>query len=152
MRELRQLSAQRTEQQHVLGRVGEVILTTDDVADAHGDVIHDHHEVVQRRTVGAGDDQIASQLARVDADVTPHEIVELDRASADAEADDRGAPFGTASLALLRREVGAAAAIAGSRGLSAAVRLALLGRAEAGIGLVLGQQPPDGLGVAVATL
>ena len=70
--------AQRPEQQHVLGRVGEVVLAADDVADAHGDVVDDHGEVVERRTVGADDDEVAAEAGGVDLDVSPDEVVEVD--------------------------------------------------------------------------
>ena len=55
-----------------------MVLAADDVADAHGDVIDHHYEVVQRRAVGAGDDEVASELRGVDADMATDQIVELD--------------------------------------------------------------------------
>ena len=48
VREDRRLGAEGPEEQHVLGRVGEVVLAADDVADAHGHVVDHDHEVVER--------------------------------------------------------------------------------------------------------
>ena len=141
----RRLRPKRPEEQDVLGRVGEVVLTADDVGDIHGHVIDHDHEVIQRRAVRASDDEIAAQLGGVDADVPSDQVVELDDTLAHAEADDRLATFGAPGLTLGLGERGTAAAVAGELRVGLLVGGTLLGRAEAGVGLVLGQQALDGL-------
>ena len=100
MGELRDRRAHRLEQQDVLGRVGEVILAADDVADLHGGVVHGHGEVVERVAVRADDDQVAAEGAGVDLHVPADDVVEDDEAvRRNAETDD--------GLAALRLEGGA---------------------------------------------
>ena len=79
----------RAEKQDVLGRVGQVILAADDVADLHVRVIDANREVVERRAVRSDDDQIAAQRLGVDLDVAADDVVERDDAFTDAEPDDR---------------------------------------------------------------
>ena len=103
----------RLEQQDVLGRVGEVVLAPDDVADGHRGVVHGHGEVVQRRSVRAHDHEVAAEGVGVDLDVAADDVVEGDRpVSRDAEADDGLAALGLERGALGRRQVGAAAVVA----------------------------------------
>ena len=80
MGEGRDLVPERPEQQDVLGRVGEVVLAPDDVAHLHRRVVHDHGEVVERRAVGADDDEVAAEGGGVDLDVAADEVVEGDHA------------------------------------------------------------------------
>ena len=47
----RHLVTQRPEEEHVQRRVGDMVLAADHVRDAHGGVIHDHHEVVEGAAV-----------------------------------------------------------------------------------------------------
>ena len=102
------LGAHRPEQQDVLGRVGEVVLAPDDVADRHLGVVDTDREVVQRRAVRADDDQVAAERRRVDLDVAANDVVEGDDALPDAEADDRLAALGSPLEALAGGQVGAA--------------------------------------------
>ena len=52
--------------------------------------------MVQRRTIGAGDDEVATELRRVDADMAAYLIVELDHTITHPKADDCLPPFGAA--------------------------------------------------------
>ena len=72
--------AERPEQQDVLGRVREVVLAADDVADLHRRVVDDHREVVERRAVGADDDEVAAEVGDVDLDAAADDVVEGDDA------------------------------------------------------------------------
>ena len=105
MREDRRRRTEGPEQQDVLGRVREMVLAADDVADGHGDVVDDDREVVERRAVGADDDEVAAEDARVDADHAPHDVAEVDDALADAEADRRAAALGAECATLVGRQV-----------------------------------------------
>ena len=71
MGELRHVGAERPEEQDVLGRVGDVVLAADDVADRHVGVVDDDHEVVERRAIAADDDQVAAQVVRVEISTWP---------------------------------------------------------------------------------
>ena len=155
MGELRHVGAHRPEQQDVLGRVRQVILAADDVADLHVGVVDADREVVERRAVGADDDQVAAERRRVDLDVAADDVVERDDPLPDAEADDRLAALGLARGALLRRQVRAAADVV--RWLVGGLLGGLVGgqllvRAVAVVGLVLGQQPVGHLPVAIEAL
>ena len=54
----RRLGAERLEHEQLLGRVGEVVLAADDVADRRVHVVDRDGEVVEDRAVGAGDHRI----------------------------------------------------------------------------------------------
>ena len=147
--------AERAEEEHVLGRIGEMVLAADDVADAHGDVIDHDREVIQRRTVRTRDDEIAAQRAGIDADASTHEIVEFDGTCADAEAHDRGPAFRTSGLALHLVEPGTATHVGRVQPRFLARRAIdgqFLRRAETRVGLVLAQQLLDGGSVGVTAL
>ena len=143
--------SERPEQEDVLGRVGEVVLTADDVADLHGRVVDDDGEVVQRRAVRPDDDEIAAEVGHVDLDPSAHDVVEGDDALTDAEAQDRAPALGLALGPFVGRQVRAATDVAG-RQLGRLERLAiggeLLGRAVAGIRLVPLEEPRGGRRVA----
>ncbi len=155
VREGRRLSAERPEEQHVLGRVGEMVLAADDVADAHGDVVHDDREVVQRGAIRAGDDEVAAQRARIDGHVPAHQVVELHETLADAEADDGRPTFGATGDAVRLVQVRAAAHVGGILPgflLGRAVGGQLLRRAEAGVGQVPRKELLDRRRVVLAAL
>ena len=147
MAEDRHRMAERLEQQDVLRRVADVVLAADHVADLHRRVVDDDREVVERRPVAADDDEVAAEVGRVDLDPVADQVVPADDARADAEADRRRPALGEARGALLGGQRGAAPDVArrqlgGLLGL--AVGVELLGRAEAGIGEVGGEQPVGG--------
>ena len=142
--------AERPEQQDVLGRVRQVVLAPDDVADLHRGVVDDDREVVQRRAVAADDDEVATEVDDIDLDPAADDVVEADHAGPDAEPDRRGTPLGLAGGAFLRRQGGASPDVARrllGRLLGLPVGVELLGRAVAVIGLVGGQETFRGLGV-----
>ena len=87
MREARERVAERPEQQDVLGRVRQVVLAADDVADLHRGVVDDDREVVERRAVGADDDEVATEVRDIDLDVAADDVVERDDPLPDAEAE-----------------------------------------------------------------
>jgi hypothetical protein len=57
----RRLLPHRGEDPHLLRGVGEVVGAADDVGDAGVEVVDHHREVVDRRAVGAGDDQVVHE-------------------------------------------------------------------------------------------
>ena len=142
--EPRRLVAERPEQQDVLGRVRQVVLAADDVGDLHRGVVDDDREVVQRRPVGADDDEVATEVADIDLDAAADDVVEGDDALADPEAQRPTPALRLARAALLWRQRRAATDVARwllGRLLGLAVGVELLGRAEARIGEVVGEQP-----------
>ena len=108
MGELGHIGAEGAEEQDVLGRVGQVVLAANDMADGHLGIVDDDGEVVERRAVAADDDQVAAERRGVDLDVAADDVVEGDHARPDAEADDRLAALGLARGAIRRRELRAA--------------------------------------------
>ena len=133
----RERVAQRLEQQDVLGRVADVVLAADHVADPHRHVVHHHGEVVERVAVAADDDEVAAEVGGVDLDAVAHEVVPADHAGADPEAQGAAPALGLARGALVRRSGRRTGRRSGGllRGLlGLAVRLQLLGRAVAGVG------------------
>ena len=82
MGEHRDRLAQRLEQQDVLGRVADVVLAADHVADGHRRVVDHHREVVERRAVGPDDDEVAAEVGGVDLDPVADEVVPADDALA----------------------------------------------------------------------
>ena len=150
MGEQRLRVAERPEQQDVLGRVREVVLAADDVADLHRRVVDDDREVVERRAVAADDHEVAAEVGDVDLDVAADDVVEGDDALADPEAERAPAALGLARGPLLGGEVRAAADVARrllGRLLRLPVGVELLGRAVARIGHVGGEEAVGGLGV-----
>ena len=128
-----------TEEQDVLGRVGQVILTPDDVADLHRRVVNHDREVVQRGPVRADDDEIATDVGRVDFDPPADHVVERDQALRHAEAQGRAPALCLEGGPLGGRQQGATAVVARrlmSSLLATAHRVELFGGAVAGIRLV----------------
>ena len=70
--------AEAAEQQDVLGRVAQVVLAPDHVADLHRGVVDRDREVVERGSVGPDDDEVAAEVGDVDLDVTANDVVERD--------------------------------------------------------------------------
>ena len=97
MAEDRERVAQRLEQEDVLGRVADVVLAADDVADLHRHVVDDHGEVVERVAVRADDDEVAAEVGGVDLDPVADEVVPADDAGPDPEAQGAAAALGLAS-------------------------------------------------------
>ncbi len=147
MGEVRHLGAQGAEEQDVLGRVGEVILTADDMRDGHGGVVDADREVVERRAIGADDDQVAAQGLGRDLDATADDVVEGDGPLPDPEADDGLASLGLARAPIGSREAGAAAHVVrrlvGGL-LCAAIGGQLVWRAVAAVGAIVAQQTLGG--------
>ena len=148
--EARHRVAERPEEQDVLGRVREMVLAPDHVGHLHRRIVDDDREVVERRAVAADDHEIAAEVRDVDLDPSADDVVEGDHAGPDPEADGRRTTLGLARGALVGRQRGTPADVAGwlpGRFLGLAVGIELLGRAIAGIGLVLGEQAPGRLGI-----
>ena len=141
---------ERPEEEDVLGRVREMVLAPDHVGHLHRRIVDDDREVVERRAVAADDHEIAAEVRDIDLDPPADDVVEGDHAGPDAEADGRRTTLRLARGALVRRQRGAPADVAGrqpGRFLGLAVGIELFRRAVAGIGLVLGEQAPGRLGV-----
>jgi len=88
MREAGHGRAQRPEEQHLAGRVGEMVVAADDVRDTHVTIVDDRREVVAGDAVGAHDDEVAHGVG-ADDDGTTDEVVDDDVALRDAEAQSR---------------------------------------------------------------
>jgi hypothetical protein len=78
--------AERLVEQDLLRRVRDVVVAADDVRDAHGDIVAHHGEVVDRRAVGAQDDEILD-VGIVEADRVPCTASSQRCAVGHAEAD-----------------------------------------------------------------
>ena len=89
MGELRLRVAERAEEEDVLGRVREVVLAADDVADLHRRVVDDDDEVVERRAVAADDHEVAAEVGDIELHVAADDVVEGDEALADPEPEGR---------------------------------------------------------------
>ena len=130
-----------------LGVLRQVVLAADDVGDGHRRVVYDDREVVERGAVVADDDEVATEVGDVELDVAPDDIVERDEARPDPEPQGTGPP--SASRAARSSDVSEAQRptyFGGSLAASWArpVRRQLLGRAVAGVGLVVGEQACGG--------
>ena len=128
--------AERPEQQDVLGRVRQVVLAADDVGDGHRRVVDDDGEVIERVAVGANDDEVAAEVRDVDLDAAADDVVERDDALPDPEPQRPAATLGLAGSPILRGQRRAPADVLRrqlGRLLGLAVRVELLGRAEAWI-------------------
>ena len=89
MGELWEWDAERLEEEDVLRRIGEVVLTADHMGDSHICVIHHHGEVIERTPIGTQDDQVTTERLRVDLHAAAHEIINHHDARLDAEAERR---------------------------------------------------------------
>ena len=150
MGEAREGMTERAEQQDVLGRVRQVVLTADHVADLHRGVIDDDREVVERIPVGTDDHEVPAEVGDVDLDPTPHDVFERDPPRPDPETERPRAPFRLACATFVGRQVGAAPDIARrelGRLLGLAIGLELFGRAVARVRQILEQQPAVGVRV-----
>src|SRR5437868_8535381 len=86
MRELRRRPSQSFVKSDLLGSVGQVVIAADDMGDFHQRVIDDHHVVVNRHPVRAGDDGIADYFAgKLHRPV--HDVVKANRPLGNAQAD-----------------------------------------------------------------
>ena len=119
--------------------VGQVVVATDDMGDAHVVVIHHHRMQIGRRAVGAQDDHVV-QLGVLDADLALHEVLHHRRPLARGlQADSRlraGRRLGRVAVAPTAVVAGRAAL--GHRPL--AHRHQLLRRLEGEVGAARGQQ------------
>ena len=158
MRELRHRPAEGLVNRHLLGRVGEVVVTADDVGDAHQRIVHRDHVVVDRnpgrnatcatrsRTNKDGiTDRLGGKL-----DLAAHHVVKAQRVVFNLQPDGEGLACGKILLNLRWRQTPAAAGV----DLRAVFGLGLLPlglqlrfRAETAVGLALGQQLLGVLGV-----
>ena len=83
----RTIEPERILQQHVLGRVVQVLLAPDDVADLHQRIIHHDREVVGREAIRLADDEIL-KLSRGHDDLAEHRILDVHRAFRHLEPHD----------------------------------------------------------------
>ena len=75
MAEFRQRIIQGLVDEDLTGRVGDVIVATDDMGDLHGHVVDNDREIIGRGTIGAQDDQVV-QLAVVKRQFAMNEVDE----------------------------------------------------------------------------
>ena len=105
-------------EQQLLGRVGDVVLAADHVADGHGGVIDHDHKVVEGISdpVGRGapgNHHVAPQIGTGPAHLPPNEVVPNDGGVVvDAEAHRGFAALGNEGLLLLGAEVAVAVVVA----------------------------------------
>ncbi len=105
MRVLRRLATQSADDQHLLGRVADVVLAADDARDLHQHVVHRGGQVVRGRAVGAGHHEVLD-LRVVEGDRSAHHVVDDGLAGKrDGEAPHRGAPLGLERRDLLGRVI-----------------------------------------------
>ena len=81
------IEAQRLLEQDMLGRVGQMLLATDDVRDLHERVIDDDCEMVGREAVGLSNDEIL-QLTGSETDFPEHDILHHDLPIRNLETKD----------------------------------------------------------------
>ena len=89
MGELWEWDAERLEEEDVLRRVREVVLTADHMGDSHICVIHHHGEVIERTPVRAQDDEVTTERLSVDLHTAAHEIINHHNARLNTEAERR---------------------------------------------------------------
>ena len=139
MGEGRKGGAEGLEEADVLGRVRQMVLAADHVADHHRGVVDHDREVVERSAVGADDDQVATESRCIDLDPAANEIVKDDAPLADPEANGRASSLGLEIATLVGRQPGTSTDIVrrlvGSL-LGLPVGIELVGGAVAAIGLV----------------
>jgi len=148
VRELRGFDAGGAEDEDVLERVGEVVLTADDMGDAEVDVVSTGREVVGRGAVAAEEREVFDVFGGFGL-VAVDGIVELDvfgGVARDAEADDEFFAGGGAAVAFLGGHF--ALAGIGAPGTGGVLGVVLfgasgVGRSEVAIGEAFGE---DGLG------
>jgi hypothetical protein len=143
VRETRRAEAERAIDQHLPRRVGDVVLAPDHVGDLHQRVVHDDGEVVGGTAVGAHEDRIADDVGaerHLAADQILKRHVEVLR---HAEADDGALARLHPAPCLVGGQAAAGPVILGrpsGREVAAAIRLQLLRRAEAVVGMTRGEQ------------
>ena len=134
-----------------------MVVTADDVGDAHHGIVYNGREVIRWRTVGAEDDKVI-ELFGIEDHVAVDRVMDHHVASVrgNLDAQDVGFPGIDAGLGLIARKVAAAALIPLEWVLAClcggAVRCQLLGRAETGIGAACVPQLLGGLFVHVEAL
>ena len=106
-------------EQQLLGGIGDVIFAADHMADGHGGVVHDHHEVVEGVTdlIGrgpAGNDHVAAQVAAGPAHGPTDQVVPgNDGIVINAEANGGFSSFGDEGLLLFGAQVAVTVVVAG---------------------------------------
>ena len=115
MCELWQRHAERLEEEDVLRRIGEVILAADHVGDPHIRVVHDHGEVVERRTIRAKDHEIATECLRVDLYPTADKVINDYNARLNAEPQGGRLPRRNATRRFVCRDPRASARVSGRK-------------------------------------
>ncbi len=107
----RRLRAEGAKQEQLAGRVGEVIVTSDHVGDAHVAIVHDGGEVVAGDAVGAHDDEVPDGGV-ADRDGSAHEVVDHDVSVRHQEAHGGPLPGLETTPYLCRLKAEAAAVVA----------------------------------------
>src|SRR5258708_7397394 len=103
--ELRERRAERLIDQNLFRRIGDVIVAAHDERDLHRDVVRDHGEIVDRRSIRAKDDEVAfSDVAVRKGDWPVDEIRPARVAVWYAEADGERHAGGAAPRDFVRRQ------------------------------------------------
>ena len=110
MRELRHRRPEGFEQHHVLRRVGDVVVASHHVCNAHLHIVRDDRQVVGGMPIRAEDDEVFDVRA-VERNRAVHEIVEARVAFGNTKPDRARGPRGLVLGYLLRCERQAAAIV-----------------------------------------
>ena len=103
MRETRRIVAECAVEQDLLGRVRDVVVAAHHQRDAHVDVVRDHGEIVDRRSVRAEDDEVFDVLVRK-GNAFVHGVVPRRLAIRHAKAHDERHARGDATRDFVGRE------------------------------------------------
>ena len=134
------------------GGVGDVILTTDDVGDGEGNIIHHRWQGVEIAAVFTDQDRIG-KIGGVDLHLATQQIVPAHPCVAEPEAPMGFAPLGFQSGAIICTEFQTAAVIdrrALHRDLAFALAVQFLRRFVGGIKMA-GRHQPRGGGIVIGT-
>ena len=102
MGKLWERDAERLEEEDVLRRIGEVVLTANHVRDSHICIIHHYGEVIERTPIGTQDHEVTTERLRVNLHAAAHEIINHHNARLDAEAERRRLTRRKASCRIFR--------------------------------------------------
>ena len=139
-------------EQDVLGGVGQMLLTTNDVGDAHELVVHHHGQVIGRVAVGLEDDEVV-ELSGGHGGLAANHVVNRDLARLRClEADDVRALLGQVAGDRLRLEAKRGPVVAVGMPLRLPGRLQLLRCLERPVGPAGFDEPLGVVAVVLQTL
>jgi hypothetical protein len=93
MAKLGEMPSQSPIDKNLAGGVGEMIISTNHMGDAHQMVIYHTGKIIGSHSIGADDDEIANSFG-IEMHFPVNEILKNDRLSFHSEAEDRAVSFG----------------------------------------------------------